>query len=397
MFPDTYMSPVRAALGALLVLVHLGVVIGGLTGAWQQTFLDLRVPAMTQPFGDFRVIAAGVESAKQGLDPMVNNPADIRGRPLNYPRVWLLIGRPFSGEIGVIAAGLLFALLFSLAAGWLVAIQRTTAASLAICAVALSSSTWLALERGNNDLLVFALIALVLYIPWRYRSALIGLAAILKVFPVVACVLKALRERTRFNIAVAAVVIVYLATTYADLMRITQITEVSGFLSFGIKSVVILFTSAAPPLPVAPVYAAFAAGTLVAIGLAFSIRLHDKALVFEREAMLLAGGVWAFCFVTASNWDYRLILLMLTIPYFLRPGLKKWERLMGWGTVVLMPVAANFGLLYPGWGDEGLFVNLAAKYLLYCVMVFSVARILIHSDDVRSIFRRGQRLQETRT
>ena len=70
------MSPVRAALGALLVLVHLGVVIGGLTGAWQQTFLDLRVPAMTQPFGDFRVIAAGVESAKQGLDPMVNNPAD---------------------------------------------------------------------------------------------------------------------------------------------------------------------------------------------------------------------------------------------------------------------------------------------------------------------------------
>ena len=205
------MSPVRAALGALLVLVHLGVVIGGLTGAWQQTFLDLRVPAMTQPFGDFRVIAAGVESAKQGLDPMVNNPADIRGRPLNYPRVWLLVGRPFSGEFGIIAAGLLLALLFSLAAGWLVAIQRTTAASLAICAVALSSSTWLALERGNNDLLVFALIALALYIPWRYRSALIGLAAILKVFPVVVCVLKALRERTPFNIAVAAVVIVYLA------------------------------------------------------------------------------------------------------------------------------------------------------------------------------------------
>lgn len=390
------MSPVRAALGALLVLVHMGVIIGGLTGAWQQTFLDLRVPAMTQPFGDFRTIPAAVESAKQGLDPMISNPADIRGRPLNYPRVWLLIGRPFSGEIGIIAAGLLLALLFSLAAGWLVAIQRTTAASLAICAVALSSSTWLALERGNNDLLVFALIALALYIPWRYRGALIGLAAILKVFPVVGCVLKALRDRTPFNIGVAAVVIVYLAATYADLIRITQTTEVSGFLSFGIKSVVILFTSVAQPLPVAPIYAAFALGTLVAIGLAFSIRLHDKALVFEREAMLIVGGVWAFCFVTASNWDYRLILLMLTIPYFLRPGLKKWERLMGWSTVVLMPVAANFSLLYPSGGDAGLIANLAAKYLLYCVMVFSVARILIHSDDVRSIFRRGQRLQETR-
>lgn len=397
MFPDTYMSPVRAALGALLVLVHLGVVIGGLTGAWQQTFLDLRVPAMTQPFGDFRVIAAGVESAAQGHDPMVSNPADIRGRPLNYPRVWLLVGRPFSGEFGVIAAGLLFALFFSLAVGWLVAIQRTTAASLAICAVALSSSTWLALERGNNDLLIFALIALALYIPWRYRGALLGLAAVLKVFPVVACVLKALRERTVFNIAVAAAVIVYLGASYADLMRISQVTEVSGFLSFGIKSVVILFSSAAPPLPLAPIYAAFGVGTLVALGLAFSIRLHDKPLVFEREAMLIGGGVWAFCFVTASNWDYRLILLMLTIPYFLRPGLKRWERLMGWGAVLLMPVAANFGLLYPSLGDEGLHVNLAAKYLLYCVMVFSVARILIHSDDVRSIFRRGQRLQETRT
>lgn len=397
MFPDTYMSPVRAALGALLIFVHLGVIIAGLTGAWQQTFLDLHVPAMTQPFVDFRSIPAAIESAKQGLDPMVSNPSDPRGRPLNYPRIWLLLARPFVGEAGVVAAGLVFATLFSFAVGWLVAIQRTTGASVAICIVALSSSTWLALERGNNDLLVFALIALALYIPWKYRSALIGLAALLKVFPVVACVLKALRERTRFNIAVAAVVIIYLATTYADLIRITQGTEYSGLLSFGIRSVVLLFTSASPPLPTWPIYAAFGVGTLIALGLAFMIRLQDKPLVFEREGMFIAGGLWLFCFVTTSNWDYRLILLMLTISYFLRPGLQRWERILGWAAVMLMVVTANFGVMYPAWGDEGLLANVAAKYLLYCVLVFSVARILIHSDDVRSILRRGQRLQESRT
>lgn len=397
MFPDTYLSPVRAALGALLVFVHLGVIVGGLMGAWQQTFIDLRVPAMTQPFGDFRVIPAAVESAKQGLDPMVSNPADPRGRPLNYPRLWLIVARPFTGEAGVIAAGLLFATLFSLAVGWLVAIQRTTGASLAIMALALSSSTWLALERGNNDLLIFALIALALYIPWKYRAALIGLAALLKVYPVAACVLKALRDRTKFNIGVAAVVSVALAATYADLIRITQVTEESGMLSFGIRSVVLLFSSVSPPLPLWPIAAAFGAGTVIALGLAFVVRLQDKALVFEREGLLIAGGLWLFCFVTTSNWDYRLILLLLTVSYFLRPGLKRWERILGWSAVTLMIVAANFGVMYPAGGDAGLLANLAAKYLLYCVLVFSVARILLHSDGLRSFFRRGQRLEESRT
>ena len=106
MFRDIQVSPVRCVLGAFLIFVHLAVIAVGLTGVWQRPFLALRVPAMAQPFGDFRVIPAAVESAAQGHDPLVSNPADPRARPLNYPRVWLLVGRAFPGETGTLVAAL---------------------------------------------------------------------------------------------------------------------------------------------------------------------------------------------------------------------------------------------------------------------------------------------------
>lgn len=362
-------------------MAHLGVIAVGLSGAWQQTFARLTVPVAPAPFDDFRVVVGGALSADQGFDPLVANPNDPRQRPLNYPRVWISIGRFFAGENGIIAGGLSLAVLFSGIVAWLIATQKNTAASVGLALVSLSTSTWLALERGNTDLLIFALIAAALLAPWRYSSVLLGVATVLKVYPLVTTVMQALRERTMVSLGVAVAAVVYLIAIYRDLLQISRTTEVAGFLSFGIKSTTMLFAGSAYLLSAAAIYALFAAGAAIALVAALKRPHRAKLSPFEEQSVLLAGALLLFCFVTASNWDYRLIFTLLLVPYFLRPA-TGGERLFGWFAVATIVLACNYTVL-TALRDTGILLNAAAKYVLYCILVFSVTRVVVRTDDVQ--------------
>ncbi len=378
---NRFPSKARLALAGLLLITHFGVIITGLSGAWQPTFAHLTVRAMPQAFGDFRVVAGAALSADQGLDPLVANPNDPGNRRLNYPRVWISIGRFFPGEDGVIAAGLTLALLFSGIVAWLIATQKTMSASIGLLVVSLSPATWLALERGNNDLLIFGLVALGILLPWRYRTLLLGLAAILKIYPFAATAMRVIRERTLISFGILIAVTVYLIAIYRDLMQISNTTEVAGYLSFGIKSVTLLFAGSAYPFTAGVNYGLFAAGTVVALVLGLKFPHRDKLSAYEEDAVLLVGTMLLFCFVTASNWDYRLIFTLLLIPYFLRPA-SRGERLIGWAAVAMMVLASNYTTLM-NLEDPGVLLNTAAKYVLYCILVFSVTRVVVQTDDVQ--------------
>src|SRR5688500_14920852 len=51
----------------------------------------LGVPSGPSLFYDARNVAAAAECRQLGYDPLVHNPCDPSGRPMNYPRVWLLL------------------------------------------------------------------------------------------------------------------------------------------------------------------------------------------------------------------------------------------------------------------------------------------------------------------
>ena len=364
-----------------MLVAHFGVLAAALTGSWLDTFKALTVPPFPVPFGDFRVVTAAPLSADQGFDPLVANPQDVQRRALNYPRIWIAIGRQFQGEAGVITAGLILAALFSLPAAWLAATQRTTAASVSILLVGLSASTWLALERGNTDLLIFALVAGALFAPSRFRAPLLGVATILKIYPFITTLVEAIRERTIVGFGIAVATTVYLIAIFNDLIQITKTTEVGGMLSFGVKAAALLFRGSAYAIGDWTVVGVFAVGTLVALVLGLKRPLQAKVPAFEENALLLAGPLLLFCYVTASNWDYRLVFTVLLIPYFLRPA-EASERILGWVAVGSILLACNYTLLMY-MRDTGILLNAAAKYLLYCILVFSVTRVIVRTDDVQ--------------
>jgi hypothetical protein len=141
-------------------------------------------------------------------------PCDALGRPHAYSPVWLAI---VPGALGVRATGWVGASLDLLFLLSLVAVLRPrTAKELLILGLAaVSPMTVCALERANNDLVVFLLVifgAIVFTMPRRYRLfsyCPFVAAGLLKYYPLALLVLAA-REGRRDRLAIAAAAILAL-------------------------------------------------------------------------------------------------------------------------------------------------------------------------------------------
>jgi hypothetical protein len=162
------------------------------TGGALQTWDLLGVPTMVPSFADARVITAGAESAARGFDPLIENPADpYDHRPMNYPRIWQLLfhldltQRDTAMLAGVFISLFLFGLLLVMrdASGLAILLQLLCLTSPAVC---------LCIERGNNDLVIFFVVALAVvaleYRPW-FSAVCVGLAFLLKLYPIVTLVM----------------------------------------------------------------------------------------------------------------------------------------------------------------------------------------------------------------
>jgi hypothetical protein len=160
------------------------------------------------PFLDIHAVLAAAECQRQGVDVYLSNACDAIGRPHVYSPLWLSVTPAFLGTKATVPVGLSLDLLFILS---LVAVlrPRTPQEMLVHGLAVISPMTVYALERANNDLVVFLLILCggMLFIatrPYRLCCYLLFLVAgVLKYYPLALLVLLA-RERPR--VAVAAVI-----------------------------------------------------------------------------------------------------------------------------------------------------------------------------------------------
>jgi hypothetical protein len=190
-----------------------------------------------------------------------------------------------------------------------------------------SGSTLLAIERGNNDLLVFFLIFLSLFLPQIFQILVISIAFLLKVYPVFA-VLSVVLEKRKWWIFLTLLFIVswVLLPQYSD---ISSGNSAGGFLSYGLKSTIEIFIDGRY-LFIRKVLNGndilFDTFLLVAFLLALfhiiyyrkkwtallKIKLTNKMAQALEVRMFKAGaGIYCGTFIVSSNWDYRLIFLLL--------------------------------------------------------------------------------------
>lgn len=287
----------------------------------------LGVPAVEPDFYDLRSVTSGWDCARRHDGAWPVNPCDRGGRPENYPRVWMAASIFGLGEDDTYALGFLVAAAFFVAAILVLSPSappgHAVTYGLALC----SPAVMFGVERGNVDIALFVLIVasgLVMRRP-RYgaavASALILLAAILKLFPIAAVGMLARLPRRAAVVCVSVVLglfAIYAAATFRDIQTIERVLPQGDEYAYGIH----IFGGWLGRV-VAPgrIWDAGLVVLTIAVAIALRRRLRDRLGTDQSRELDLfwaGAGIYVVTFALVRSSDYRLVFLLLTIPQLVR-------------------------------------------------------------------------------
>ncbi|MGH3135101.1 MAG: hypothetical protein ACRDPV_01230 [Gaiellaceae bacterium] len=308
----------------------------------------LGVPAVTPGFFDLRSVTSGWDCARQHLGAWPVNPCDPGGRPENYPRVWMAASILGLGQDDTYLIGSLIAVAF-FAAAILVLSPRAPIGDALIYGLALCSpAVMFGVERGNVDIALFSLVAAAGLVMRRSRygppfaSALVLVAAVLKLFPIAAVGMLARLPRRAAVICVASVVgffAVYAAATFRDIRTIERVLPQGDEYAYGLHIFGGWLGRIVAPgrmWDVVVIVLAIAA----AIALRRRLRNHLSTGPLRELDLFWAGaGIYVATFALGRSSDYRLVFLLLTIPQ-----LARWASARQ-----ALPIATLCGILLTLW------------------------------------------------
>jgi hypothetical protein len=283
------------------------------------------------PFLDIHAVLAAAECQRQGMDVYVSNPCDTIGRAHVYSPLWLAVTPALLSTKATPWVGLTLDLLFILS---LVSVLRPrTSREIWIYGLAvLSPTTVYAVERANNDLVVFLLILsggmlLTVRQPYRLCSyALFLVSGLLKYYPLALLVLL-IRERRRAAVALLILLGIFLISfgMYFRLelaKALANIPAQSYFsdsfsaqnLPFGVGEIL---GSGFPPTLIATSLL----GALLVMAAARTLRIvrllgrHKLDCDSTEKRLLAIGGILlGACFFAGQNINYRGIYFLLVVP-----------------------------------------------------------------------------------
>jgi hypothetical protein len=339
-----------AALGAFVFLGLLWA--AGQQGVVLSVIRFLRVEPGPIPFLDAHAILAAAECHSRGIDVYTSNPCDLLGRPHVYSPLWITVLPGWFDTALTPWIGITLALLFL--SSLFVLLRPRNLPEAAIFALAVfSPMTVYALERANNDAVIFLLLLCAGLLhgaarKWRLCSyPIILAAALLKYYPAVLFGL-ALRERRRDAVLVlggAIVAVALFAVAYgADIVRALAIIPAASYFtdSFSAKNLPFGMLAGLPQVqPAAPV-----ALGLLAIMVVFALARTGRTVRLleppgpawdgsEMRFAALGGLLLTACFFAGQNVNYRGIYFLMVLPGLLSlrssaadGPVRRWASLM---------------------------------------------------------------------
>ncbi len=322
-------------MGRIVVVVIVCAYFGLLFGLGGHRSWDrLGVPDLSPSFLDTRSVTTGWVCTRRGIDVLPLNPCDPLKRPANYPRIWMKLAFLGLGPGSTVPLGLLNAAIFLIAAIGVFDPKSGLGGAALYGAALCSPAVMLGIERGNVDLLLFAIVTLAVVVARRDRfgpmlaGALVLAAAVLKLFPIFSVGLLA-RQRRRVFIVGSVLVIfaAYALATLGDIRTIGKVVPQANAYSYGIDIPGHWLSSRLGT--VAWVSDAALVALALAVALVAGTRLRpspDSRPSTTRgardlDAFWAGAGVYVATFCLFHSFDYRLAFLLLTIPQLLR-----WAR-----------------------------------------------------------------------
>jgi hypothetical protein len=373
--------PVFLYLGAAVALA-VAVIYFGWERTWSSVYVPTMYPHPSPPFADMRVIQGAVRSVEHGYDPRIANWGDPWGRPFNYPMLWVAIGKTlnFSSEPWFIAECAALVFCFVGCCAFLLFCYP----SFGLLASLVSTSTLFGIERGNADLVIFCLMFLAAtWITNRWSSLPLLLAALLKLYPVFALTGMFVKRQFLLFVASLAGAVAIFAYLWDQLAEIRSTTPVFCWLSYGVPSITKCFIEWG--LPRWELWVLFAALGVAMLTLTYYFSKSDAVTVKYDPAfdlMLVGASIYVGTFMFSSNFDYRLIFLILCIP-FLQGRPFPFARAL----IVVMLMAMN-GRLVTDWlhipaGQDMVLLAKSAIFAALSAYLLAFTWATLASLDVR--------------
>jgi hypothetical protein len=350
------LRPAKIAALAVLWLVPTLIFAAAFSSGWIPAWHSVGVPAILPRFADLATIPYGVQALHRGLDPLISSPTDPLHRTVNYPRIWLYL---FSAlgitPENVWAVALVFCALYLICMTLLIARAAHPGDVFVLLVASLSTVPLLAMELGNNDLFIFSVIFLGCFTTNRYlKSFAFSTGSLLKIFPIFGMGMDAIRRpgRQRFITVVSTLLVGgLLALQWHDISLIRAGTPMSRTGSFGVLPLRwevlhffperIVYYIQLPWL----IAGAFWFIVIAIFDFVWKRSLDIDLALFrspEGEMFSIFSAIYVATYAVGSNWDYRLIFLLPTLPFALRvlrmaPKFRIWAIAF----LVLVGIAEN--------------------------------------------------------
>jgi hypothetical protein len=290
---------------------------------YERTWSSLGIYPLSPYFSDARVITASAESHALGFDPMVYNPRHPFGELMDYPRIWQLLFRLGIDQKDTIFFEVTFVSLFFLGIFLFVGeINHAIAVALA-CGI-FSPAVLMGIERGNNDLVIFFVLAFALIIIRKSTAASAGVIAfafILKLFPVFAAAVFFKEDKRRFfRFLTGSIVFVgaYCILLRDEIRAVLAAATTTDWDSYGIAANWLEMNRLTHSLLLSKLVCYAVIGAVVIFCALFALRQRTSqnvaADLSHIDAFRAGAAIYVGTYLLGSNFDYRLMFLLFTIP-----------------------------------------------------------------------------------
>ena len=301
------------------------------TNFFLKIFSFYNIDHLTPSFADFRSYQALPLTIEKGLDPYINHEYDPWKRPFNLPIIWFYISKYLNliNEINFKIFIFLYISLFIFCVIQIIELTENIIGKILVILAAFSASSILALERGNTDLLIFSLVFIACIQKKFFLSLLILVtASILKLFPIFSFVIN-FENKKKVFLSILGILLVFfiLLSDLKYFFYNTHSTFNTG-LTFGIRPIILGFFKSLERVGLNNIemnnlyfiigyfFILFFSLLLFLFFLIKNKKKKSVDFINLKNRLFLAGSsIYCCSFIFFSSFDYRLIFLIMTIPY----------------------------------------------------------------------------------
>ena len=384
------------------LLLALGVsVFWVVMAGWSDGLGRLGIATYGMVFLDSYAVMAALDAMRAGLDPHAANALDPLLRYHVYSDWWLALKWTGLGRAQNFIVGIAWVTAFGFAA-WSTARPRTWREALWLTVILISPPVLLAVVRGNNDLVIFVLLALCGValagngggkLRWLLALVGIGLATGLKYYPAVAVIMflwirpvRLIPMRLGCAVLVAGLA---LASVWPDLRRVPANVQ-GGIHTMGaaVWWRDLGWTDAQAAVPGLLLLAVVGTGFALS---RFTAGLAARGEVRERLLAALSAVTMLACFVSTVNFAYRWIFVVWIALWAWRragenlPSRERWAArsacglifICVWADGILCVVVNGLSPKSPDWIEHLLLTYRAWTQPLYWLLMAMFAGWLL--------------------